>query len=52
MLGSLWALIPAALVVVLTVARTAHEDRSLHEELEGYERYGKRVRFRLVPGVW
>lgn len=52
MLGSLWALIPAAISVVLTIARTALEDRSLQEELDGYAEYSQRVRFRLLPGVW
>lgn len=52
MLGSFWALIPALLVVVLTVMRTALEDRSLQAELDGYQEYSGHVRFRLLPGVW
>jgi protein-S-isoprenylcysteine O-methyltransferase Ste14 len=52
MLGSLWALIPALLIVVLTVVRTALEDKSLLQELDGYPEYSGRVRFRLLPGVW
>jgi protein-S-isoprenylcysteine O-methyltransferase Ste14 len=52
MLGSLWALIPAVIAVVALAARTALEDRTLHEELSGYEEYAQRVRFRLVPGLW
>jgi protein-S-isoprenylcysteine O-methyltransferase Ste14 len=52
MLGSLWALIPAAIAIVALVARTALEDRTLREELPGYEEYAGRVRYRLVPGVW
>jgi protein-S-isoprenylcysteine O-methyltransferase Ste14 len=52
MLGSLWALIPGALTALLTVIRTALEDRTLHAELDGYRRYAERVRCRLVPGVW
>jgi protein-S-isoprenylcysteine O-methyltransferase Ste14 len=52
MLGSFWALVPAALVVVVTITRTALEDRSLHRELGGYAEYSSRVRFRLVPGIW
>jgi protein-S-isoprenylcysteine O-methyltransferase Ste14 len=51
-LGSLWALIPAALVSVILVVRTVFEDRTLQEELEGYKEYAKRVRYRLIPGVW
>ncbi len=52
MLGSLWALIPGVLVVLLTIVRTALEDRTLQEELEGYPAYARRVRYRLLPGVW
>lgn len=52
MLGSAWALIPAGLVVCLTIVRTALEDRTLREELPGYAEYLERTRYRLVPGVW
>ena len=51
-LGSFWALIPAALVSVVLVVRTVFEDRTLQEELDGYREYAKRVRCRLIPGVW
>jgi len=52
MLGSMWALIPAVIAVLALVARTALEDRTLREELPGYEEYAQRVRYRLVPGIW
>jgi protein-S-isoprenylcysteine O-methyltransferase Ste14 len=51
-LGSLWALIPAAITLCLFVGRTALEDRTLQEELDGYREYAARVRYRLLPGVW
>jgi protein-S-isoprenylcysteine O-methyltransferase Ste14 len=51
-LGSLWALIPAALVCLLLVVRTIWEDRTLRDELTGYDEYAQRVRYRLIPGVW
>lgn len=51
-LGSLWALVPGGLFAALLVVRTALEDRTLQEELEGYEGYAGRVRYRLVPYVW
>ena len=51
-LGSLWALIPAVLLCLLLVVRTIWEDQTLRKELVGYEEYAKRVRFRLIPGVW
>ena len=51
-LGSLWALIPAAITLCLLVGRTALEDRTLQDELDGYREYAARVRYRLLPGVW
>jgi protein-S-isoprenylcysteine O-methyltransferase Ste14 len=51
-LGSLWALIPAVLVVSGFVVRTALEDKTLRAELDGYKGYAARVRYRLLPGVW
>jgi protein-S-isoprenylcysteine O-methyltransferase Ste14 len=51
-LGSLWALVPALAGLSLWVVRTYLEDRTLHEELDGYSRYASRVRWRLVPGIW
>lgn len=51
-LGSVWALIPAGLMTCLLVVRTALEDRTLLEELDGYREYAARVRHRLLPGVW
>lgn len=52
MLGSWLSLIPAAVVVVVLVVRTALEDRTLRAELDGYADYATRTRDRLVPGVW
>lgn len=52
MLGSLWALIPAVLLAVVVVVRTALEDRTLLAELPGYAEYAQKTRYRLVPGLW
>jgi len=52
LLGSWWALIPMTLSAPLYVLRTALEDRTLHEELDGYRDYAQRVRYRLLPGIW
>jgi protein-S-isoprenylcysteine O-methyltransferase Ste14 len=51
-LGSWWALVPASLIAMLFVIRTAFEDRTLQAELPGYAEYAQRVRYRLLPGVW
>ncbi|CAG0926622.1 hypothetical protein TFLX_00132 [Thermoflexales bacterium] len=50
--GSIWGLIPAALAAGIIVARTAVEDRTLQAELSGYAAYTRRVRYRLLPGIW
>jgi protein-S-isoprenylcysteine O-methyltransferase Ste14 len=51
-LGSWWSLVPLAPFVAIFLWRTAMEDRFLHEGLEGYAGYARRVRYRLVPGLW
>jgi len=52
LLGSAWALIPGVLGGILLVLRTVLEDRTLQRELDGYQEYAARVRYRLLPGVW
>jgi protein-S-isoprenylcysteine O-methyltransferase Ste14 len=51
-IGSILGLIPAGIVVILLFIRTALEDRTLHNELEGYSDYARNVRYRLLPWVW
>ena len=52
LLGSLWALIPGGVAAILMVTRTALEDQTLHQELDGYQDYAQQVRYRLLPGIW
>jgi protein-S-isoprenylcysteine O-methyltransferase Ste14 len=51
-LGSFFTLIPAFIIVILFIFRTALEDRTLLEELPGYKEYSQKVRNRLIPGLW
>lgn len=51
-LGSYWALLPTLLIVPLLVVRILNEERVLHRELPGYAEYARKVRWRLVPGLW
>ena len=46
------AVAPALAAAAWVVLRTALEDALLRRELEGYADYARRVRWRLVPGVW
>jgi protein-S-isoprenylcysteine O-methyltransferase Ste14 len=50
--GSWWTFIPAILAIIVFVIRTSLEDKTLHEELNGYSDYAEQVRYRLVPGIW
>jgi protein-S-isoprenylcysteine O-methyltransferase Ste14 len=52
LLGSWWALVPGVISALLLVVRTALEDRTLQQELDGYKQYAGEVRYRLLPGVW
>ncbi len=51
-LNSPWAFVPAVVTAAVTGLRTVLEDRTLHNELEGYADYARRVKYRLVPPVW
>lgn len=51
-LGSWWALIPAAVIIVVFVIRTELEDKTLQAGLPGYVEYTQHTRYRLIPGVW
>ena len=51
-IGSAYGLIPAGITVILLIIRTSLEDKLLRNELNGYVEYTKRVRYRLLPGLW
>ena len=50
--GSLWglAIVPAAIAALAW--RTLGEEKMLRTELDGYEAYARKVRWRYLPGVW
>ncbi|HTX79080.1 MAG TPA: isoprenylcysteine carboxylmethyltransferase family protein [Longilinea sp.] len=52
LLGSWWALIVGVIAAAMMVIRTALEDRTLQDELPGYQEFTQEVRYRLLPGVW
>ena len=52
LLDSLWAFIPAILLGIVMVIRTALEDKTLQAELPGYKEYTQQTRYRLFPGIW
>lgn len=52
MLGSWWGVAAVPLIVAALGRRAVGEERMLRHELTGYDEYAKRVRYRLIPGVW
>ena len=52
LLASWSALIVSSLNAILLILRTALEDRALQAELTGYADHARRVRYRLLPGIW
>ena len=51
-MGSWYALIPFAFYPLLMVVRIKDEEKLLTAELEGYEEYKRKVRYRMIPFVW
>lgn len=51
-LGSYWAMIGNVLLILILVARIKNEEKVLSKELEGYQDYLQRTRYRLIPGIW
>jgi protein-S-isoprenylcysteine O-methyltransferase Ste14 len=52
MTGSLWALAAVPVLSVFLHLRTLGEEKMLRTELDGYEAYARRVRWRYAPGIW
>ena len=51
-LGSYWGLVPVLASAPALVARIFDEEKMLRVELPGYVDYTRKVRYRLVPGLW
>ncbi|MFA6489584.1 MAG: isoprenylcysteine carboxylmethyltransferase family protein [Candidatus Micrarchaeia archaeon] len=51
-LGSYWAFLPFALIAPMLAYRIKNEEEVLCRDLKGYKAYMKKVKFRLVPGIW
>jgi protein-S-isoprenylcysteine O-methyltransferase Ste14 len=52
LLGSWYGLIWAAAMIAILALRAVKEENTLKAELEGYDAYAARVRYRLDPGSW
>ncbi len=52
LLGSGYGLALAPLWIILLMLRIPLEEQVLRENLDGYDAYARRVRYRLIPGIW
>jgi len=52
LLGSWLGLLVVPLMIAAMAPRAVMEERLLERELPGYAEYVRRVRYRLVPGLW
>ena len=51
-LGSIWALIPSISIIIFIVLRLLNEEKILLKELNGYDKYCKKIRYHLIPHIW
>jgi len=51
-IGSVVGLMSAVISSLLIIIRTKLEDETLQNELSGYSDYVRKVRSRLIPGIW
>jgi protein-S-isoprenylcysteine O-methyltransferase Ste14 len=52
LLGSWYAFVFGLVLIAVIAFRAVREERMLAAELPGYADYARRVKYRLVPGVW
>jgi len=52
LVGSVCGLVIAVIAVFILVGRIIGEEKMMVNELEGYEEYKKKVKYRLIPFVW
>jgi protein-S-isoprenylcysteine O-methyltransferase Ste14 len=50
--GSLWSIIPVCFSIGLLLARTYLEDKTLKNELKGYNEYSYKTHYKLIPFIW
>ena len=51
-LGSWWSFVVFLFYPVLIATRIQNEEKVLSEQLEGYNHYKKKVKYKLIPYIW
>jgi len=52
LMGSVWSMMPALVLILIALIRTGLEDRTLINELSGYREYANKTRYRIIPYIW
>ena len=52
LVGSVYGLILSLIGALVLAGRIMGEEKMLIEELEGYEAYKQKVKYRLIPFIW
>jgi protein-S-isoprenylcysteine O-methyltransferase Ste14 len=52
LLGSMWSILPVGFLIILHIIRTNMEDKTLLLELNGYQEFTLKTRYRLIPFIW
>jgi protein-S-isoprenylcysteine O-methyltransferase Ste14 len=52
MLGSWLGVVSGLLLIIVIARRAVLEERTLRQELPGYDEYMAKVHHRLIPGIW
>jgi len=52
LLGSAYGILFGLLIVLLVARRAVLEERSLRQELDGYDAYMSQVKYRFIPHLW
>jgi len=51
-LSSTWSIIPVTIAIIIAIVRTELEDKTLIQELQGYQDYTQDVRYKIIPGIY
>jgi protein-S-isoprenylcysteine O-methyltransferase Ste14 len=52
LMGSMFGILIGVALILLLSGRIIGEEKMLLSELEGYEDYRKKVKYRLIPFIW
>jgi protein-S-isoprenylcysteine O-methyltransferase Ste14 len=50
--GSLWSILPITILIIIHLVRTYKEDKTLVKDLNGYQEYSLKTKYRLIPYLW